>query len=833
MPDDGLGICEGGKAGVFFPLGGEWERNWDSWVKIILYGFALGYGFAGVNIGSDVFMNAIETITSKKVCKWDAKLNRHRTVKLWNDTVANLTLMALGSSAPEIMLSLIEVLQEGFYAGDMGPSTIVGSAAFNLFSISAVCVVAIPSPEIRSIRDTSVYILTASFSIFAYLWLLFVITVTSPDAVDLWEAVLTLLFFPIMVGLAFAADKGMFGAASERKAIVGNLSREELDDLVQEVRDEFKSLQLDNNAVMELVQRKITSQATKSRAMYRVESNRMMQRRGARKIMRDQRYESSKIRDTINARASAAALQAQESLVHPTSFNFSTTIYAVSEAAGKVVLPVVCTRGDAEEDGSFVTMRVGYQTVDGTALSGDDYTAVNGELIFRDGDTIQEIVVEILDDDVWEAAEDFFVELHHPIIEDPSEGYDVDAPVPRAVLGPRSTAQITIIDDDDPGVLSFEKDLVQVEESGEDQTVMVKVMRKYGSQGAVSCKCNSENDSAVEKLDFDEVDEVVRFEGGQLFAEVPVVVKKRTRFDANTCKFRLVLGEDEGARERKSEEGDVDVCWLVILPNEAHQASVDALSKVLGINWHKAQLGTDNWKEQFAEAFMPGGSLEEACATPIGDWVLHIVLMPWKVAFACVPPPEFMGGWLCFTFSLLGIGVLTAGIGDLAALFGCSLGISKSVTAITFVALGTSLPDTFASMGAAQQDPSADASIGNIVGSNSVNVFLGLGLPWTAASIYWKIVGMNSEWESVNSEYVSMYPKAAFIVKGQELGYLVCVFAVLAVTTISFMGLRRKLIGGELGGPFLPKIASGALLVLIWVTYVIAACMRSVFIPDD
>ena len=30
-------------------------------------------------------------------------------VKFWNDTVANLTLMALGSSAPEILLSVTEV----------------------------------------------------------------------------------------------------------------------------------------------------------------------------------------------------------------------------------------------------------------------------------------------------------------------------------------------------------------------------------------------------------------------------------------------------------------------------------------------------------------------------------------------------------------------------------------------------------------------------------------------------------------------------------------------------------------------------------------------------
>ena len=58
----------------------------------------------------------------------------------------------------------------------------------------------------------------------------------------------------------------------------------------------------------------------------------------------------------------------------------------------------------------------------------------------------------------------------------------------------------------------------------------------------------------------------------------------------------------------------------------------------------------------------------------------------------------------------------------------------SQVTAITFVALGTSLPDTFASKAAAVNEPTADNSIGNITGSNSVNVFLGLGLPWCACT---------------------------------------------------------------------------------------------------
>ena len=43
---------------------------------------------------------------------------------------ANLTLMALGSSAPEIILNVIEIIGSGFVAGDLGPGI---SAIFSFF----------------------------------------------------------------------------------------------------------------------------------------------------------------------------------------------------------------------------------------------------------------------------------------------------------------------------------------------------------------------------------------------------------------------------------------------------------------------------------------------------------------------------------------------------------------------------------------------------------------------------------------------------------------------------------------------------------------------------
>ena len=74
------------------------------------------------------------------------------------------------------------------------------------------------------------------------------------------------------------------------------------------------------------------------------------------------------------------------------------------------------------------------------------------------------------------------------------------------------------------------------------------------------------------------------------------------------------------------------------------------------------------------------------------DYVMHFLTVFWKVLFAFVPPTEYWNGWACFIVSILMIGVLTAFIGDLASHFGCTIGLKDSVTAVVFVALGTSVP---------------------------------------------------------------------------------------------------------------------------------------------
>jgi solute carrier family 8 (sodium/calcium exchanger) len=147
-----------------------------------------------------------------------------------------------------------------------------------------------------------------------------------------------------------------------------------------------------------------------------------------------------------------------------------------------------------------------------------------------------------------------------------------------------------------------------------------------------------------------------------------------------------------------------------------------------------------SWSQQIKNAIMLHPTKEENGEindVTCGDAVLHFLSIGWKVLFAIFnPPPHIGGGYPTLVSGITCIGFVTYVVAEIATLFGCIVGLYPGLTAITFVAIGTSLPDTFASMTAARNSRYADEAVGNITGSNCVNVFLGLGLPWLMGSIY-------------------------------------------------------------------------------------------------
>jgi len=781
----------------------------------------LGWCFMGVALISDVFMGAIEKITSKKARKFDKERNRYTTVTVWNSTVANLTLMALGSSAPEIMLNVIGIIKDDFEVSTLGPSTIVGSAAFNLLVIIAVCVMAIPDGETRYIKEFPTYVCTAVFSLFAYLWLCIIIELDAfgKNTVSVAEGTMTFLWFPILVGLAYLLDVGYcFGKdeSSHKNILAVELTKEELAELECQVRRQHGA-DLTEEQVAKFVQ--IECGQPWSRAHYRVQATRQMF-----KGKRVQVQNSSALgRFGTKTISSLGAFVGKKKVVpldeEPASpksdefrpagsisLEFSTPKYAVLESAGTIRLQIN-RKGDLTS-----ACTVEFATRDGTAKDKTDYQAKSGTIRFDKGVETQFISLDIVNDNAFEEDEEFYVDLKTPFSE---TNHDIQ-------LGEFSVATVVIIDDDNPGYIKYPKDTLEVNETLADNEVAIQVVREKGSSGLVTCKYHTEDASAVAGIDFESVDGTLEFPDGETTAVIKVQIKGKGRYE-QTEMFRVILKEPitGGAKFDPDADGVADgMCVLTVFikSGAASKQRVDNLMGTLMVKMEKAKIGHSNWGEQFKDAILINGGDDEGEGEGDGspghlDMLIHVISVPWKLVFALCPPTDYCGGWVCFVSSLMFIGCVTLIIGDAAELLGCFFGVDDLITAITFVALGTSLPDTFASKTAAVQDPHADASIVNVTGSNSVNVFLGIGLPWMLGAIYhW---GQGSE----------LYVASGALVSS------VIIFSVCAVMCLALLYFRRVAYGGELGGPRIPKILTSVFLVALWITYV--ACSAYIAVSNS
>ena len=54
-----------------------------------------------------------------------------------------------------------------------------------------------------------VFAVTGITSVFAYLWLIIILQISSPDYIDVWEAAVTFAMFPVLVLVAYFFDIGL------------------------------------------------------------------------------------------------------------------------------------------------------------------------------------------------------------------------------------------------------------------------------------------------------------------------------------------------------------------------------------------------------------------------------------------------------------------------------------------------------------------------------------------------------------------------------------------------------------------------------------------------
>lgn len=612
-------ICRpGGKQGIFLPTG-DTEREASDILRAPIYLLFLVWFFIGVAIIADVFVGSIEVITSVRK-KFRLKSGRLVTTKVWNDTVANLSLMALGSSAPEIFLSFIELNSNSMYVGDLGPSTIVGSAAFNLLVIVAVCMVVIPDSETRRIKEINAFFVTAAFSLFAYVWLVFILVISTPEIVSIPEALITFGMLPAMIWISYLMD-------------VGDL-----------------------------------------RAIWIVRL-----------------FKGNRLDDWDNEEAPDRSVR----------FCAGDTFPIARPSEKEQTVEISVTRLAFKEAVEFC-----YRTEPFSAVPGYDYESTEGTLEFAKG--IDEVNIEVV--------------VH------PNQG--------------AKAAREFLLILEDPGYVA-----------GGERTV-----------------------------DFDPSED-----GGQECAILTVAI---------------------GATDDDSSDPPQQRC------------------RCCKMDWYR--IAMSDWADQWRGCLYVNGSAEDQAEASKADWVWHIITVPWNILFSAVPPTSLLNGWACFSASLFMIALITAILLDVAELVGCVLEVPDVITAITFVALGTSMPDLFASISAAKSDPTADAAIVNVTGSNCVNVFLGLGAPWTIAAFYWSVHERipGGEWETKFPEMAQrIQDKCVFVVESRNLGFSVLMFTAAFVVACLVIMVRRKLLGAELGGNKLKWICFGC-FIFMWIGWVYIVSWR-------
>ncbi|XP_050306030.1 sodium/calcium exchanger 3 isoform X2 [Anthonomus grandis grandis] len=799
----------------------------------ILYFLFLAFLFIGVSIVSDRFMAAIEVITSQEREVSVRKANGEKqivVVRVWNETVANLTLMALGSSAPEILLSVIEIYARDFTAGELGPGTIVGSAAYNLFVIIAICVWVIPKGEVRKIKHLGVFFVTATWSVFAYVWLYLILCYFSPGEVEIWEGLITFLFFPCTVITAYAADRQIHKfirkdfRMNKRGVIVQaegvdnlemvNTELLVLDDVHEDIKQEYISTlkelrqqhpHTDIDVLEKMAHEILLNKGPKSRAFYRIQATRKLMGSGdlMRRISERAQSDLSEVKAELQRESGVNEFTQSGSRVY-----FDPSKYTVLESCGQFDVTVVRS-GNLD-----LPVTVEYTTEDGTAQAGSDYVKSKGTLRFQPGEKEKRISLEVIDDDVFEPDEHFYVRLC--------------SAQPAGSLGSPMLATVIILDDDHGGLFKFEAQNHELVESV--GTYDLKVVRCSGARGRVILPYHTEDGTAKGGKEYEEQNGELIFENNESEKIISLTIIEEDSYEKDVL-FYVQLGEPQmsGAslaaeaekkppeerteRERiailgKPRLGEITRAQIRIKESKEFKNTVDKLVQRANAS---LLIGTSSWKEQFVEALTVSASDEDEQKEPSKlDYFMHFLTVFWKVLFALIPPTGMCKGYLCFVVSIFCIGLVTAVIGDVASHFGATLGIRDAVTAIIFVALGTSIPDTFASKVAAIHDKYADASVGNVTGSNAVNVFLGIGVAWSIAAVYHGIHG------------------ESFKVDPGSLAFSVTIFCTEAAVAIFILLIRRSnIVGGELGGPECLKYLTSFTLFGLWIAYLVLSTLEA------
>merc|ERR1719391_1019609 len=301
----------------------------------------------------------------------------------------------------------------------------------------------IPDDEVRKIKHLRVFFITATWSVFAYVWLYLILGAISYGRVEIWEGVVTFLFFPATVYTAFVADRRLFfykyfdKKYREQRGVIVQSEKGDIENRASEKFREFEDLEDMDPALAEFernrreyinamkrirlenpnislidletkAREEVISKGPKSRAYYRAQATRKMAGKEdlSKAFKKQLAAENEAAKAEADAREAELAVESEKKDDGITRLMFDPPHYTVMESVGTFEVTIIREGGDLN-----TTVQVDYKTEDGTACSEGDYIEATGTLTFGPGETQKMVTLEVLDDDVFEEDEHFYIRI--------------------------------------------------------------------------------------------------------------------------------------------------------------------------------------------------------------------------------------------------------------------------------------------------------------------------------------------------------------------------------------------------------------------------------------
>lgn len=279
--------------------------------------------------------------------------------------------------------------------------------------------------------------------------------------------------------------------------------RREYINILREMRQKNPDIGIDE--LQKLAEVEILKRGPKSRAYYRIQATRKLI--GGTTNVKKRLVEKDKSMASLKSKSNLDTLLDQEANKATTVF-FEPAHYTCFESVGSMELYVTRSGGDLNQ-----TILVDYRTEDGSAEANTDYEYAEGTLTFYPNETRKHFLVKIIDDDVYEEDEHFYVRLsnaRYAELNGKKNHTDTDT---LRVVHP-DIATVMILDDDHNGVFIFPEASVEIIENV--GTLRIKVIRTAGARGKVKVPYRTVDGTAIGGRDFEKKQDVLIFHNNEI-----------------------------------------------------------------------------------------------------------------------------------------------------------------------------------------------------------------------------------------------------------------------------------------------------------------------------